>query len=305
MINSSQLYYALLCMRNSNDRFSFDPCRDTIASDILKDNTEARVINTFDLSYDSLMLPEYYQDYAINITPKDDPSPYLLFSGTAQAKADIVKENTNLDYIYGSDSDWVKQLDLYNCYFTRNNLLRYLAIYSHEVPIEPSLGVIEYESTRTRVSTTYNTQDGYVSETSTIEYSGTLSDMSGGLNRALPSISKTIVYNIFLDEFYISEDIELVVKLKLILNDASALGFLDSYKFVYNELQEFDFVDSIIYDTDVIELNNNAFVTVTARDFDPPLDKQARYSRSLDGNRVVYTYKEFNTYQELINLVMN
>ena len=306
MINSIQLYYALQCMRGDIQTYlftRFDKAKDTTISDMVLAPTKAIGLDTKNLPYSRLILPEFIASYATNISPKSYMDDITSWPN-ADDSADIVKSETGLQYIYNGDEKWVSQKDVFNCYFKRNNLLRYTStintwFYSY-------MGVLTHEQTYTSIFTTWDRETDTYKITTTV-------DVTEGIGARRSSRSKGYFYDYNQDPqvAYCEQEGIIDIKLKLVLNS----NFINSTEFIKLTFKYYDSLNlkSKIYDAETVELKNNQVVTVPGiPDFDPLsysdpetwASCKATFQRSNIPQRKVIEYKKFNTYQDVIDLVM-
>jgi len=325
LININQLYYGLQSTRNPlSEQPSFEDSINTSVSSILGSSSNGLIntkpINTRAMSGFRMIKPEYINDYAVNIQEKTEAEYVEWFDtvfttgyGTpSEAKqtenAELIKEATDLDYIYSGSENWVTQKNLIDCFLTRNNLVK------HKWSLSgiSAFGSIYWESKEVTTVTQY-INDEYVESESSRTYDGDFSigGMEGIFNRAVPRRTKQVRYNSSLDEYYLYSHTIRTVKLKLVLTDGSeninndGLEFIDKVKCVYDLYDAED--DEIVntYDNNNVTLVNGAFVSLPAIPaFDVPLDDVHYYYKQNDPNRTIWTYKEFNSYQDVVDLVM-
>lgn len=333
MVNNNQLYYALLCMRDSQEAANLTPSLETGLSSILINPSKSRGIDTRRMSYFQVILPEFINDYAVDIQPKITTESLVYISFIVpfiqggydpiqgDINADIVKGATSLPYIFDGSEKWVSQADMFDCMLTRNNVLRYIGK-RESSPLFNNLGNVFWESTTTEIDTSYVNGEYVVDESESIS-SGEFRvlGMSGSLNRAKPRRVKRVVYNSALDEYFISLDFNRTVKLKLVLTNGttvsgvpapqySGIDFIESLKCVYDSLT-FNRVGSggqtrdTIYDEEAVLLINNQFVQIPdVPDFDPPLDIDGETDITFEPNRTIWEYKQFD-YKSLTDLLLN
>jgi len=314
-------------MRDESEKAEYTNARNTTIVNILSDPSNARGINTWQMAYFNIMLPEYIEDYAVDIQPKTEPAPSLIFIPPftnnqydpvkLDANAEIVKTATGLEYIYDGTETWVKQSDILDCYFQRNNYFRYM---TRAFSIYSSIGEISYESIRTTIITTWNTEtQSYESETTVNNYNGVLiSNLNGPRNEAVPSRFKRSSYNFELGEYYTTTDINQTVELKLNLTDGTddpnykGVDWVEWVKLVYNYVETYrevsggPVISTFTYDYNATQLTNGEFVDLPEiEDFIPDWSQGGySYSKSFDGTRSVYSFKEFETYQDVVDLVL-
>ena len=337
MININRLYYALQTIRRpESDLPTFSPSISTSISSILGSDTKngkiiggstnVKPINTRQMSGYYMVLPEYFNEYVLSIQEKTE-SNYVDLANTVfttdygipsevkqTANAEIIKQATGLEYVYDGTEKWVTQKDLIDCFLTRNNYIKH-AVRPYNAPLlnNEVYGDVYWESTAiTKIKEYINGE--YVETTYTRNDSGNfgLFGMEGVFSEAVPRRTKQVRYNSSLDEYYLYSHVLRTVKLKLVLSDGtdninfSGIDFIDKVKCVYDIIYNDENGQNIrAYDNNHIELINGQFVDLPAiPDFNVPLDDTYYYYKEGNPNRTIWTYKEFDNYQDVVDLVM-